>query len=148
MSSVRAPISDAFLAALQEAFVAASLLVPPSLRPQFVLVGSGAMLYHGFRRRAEDLDIVGTANAHGAFLDGARGDERFSVMADGGRVYIPYPYICLYFTWLNPCRVAFIQYTSVAGAGAGFVISIDLVALGDEAMPFVASLPELWRMKA
>ncbi len=39
------------------------------------------MLYHGSRRRAEDLDIVGTADAHGAFLEGARGDERFSVMS-------------------------------------------------------------------
>lgn len=87
MPSARPEISRALLAAHQEAFLAATLLVPPALRAQFVLVGSGAVLYHGSRRRAEDLDIVGTADAHGAFLDGAREDERFSVMTDGGRVY-------------------------------------------------------------
>ncbi|KAH7402420.1 hypothetical protein BKA66DRAFT_435844 [Pyrenochaeta sp. MPI-SDFR-AT-0127] len=119
-------ISDALLAALQEAFIAASLLVPQSLRRQFVLVGSGAMLYHGSTRRAEDLDIVGSADAHGAFIDGA----------------------------------PFIQYSAPAGAGTGIAVSIDLIELGGEVMPgfmyeaiafgdvFVASLPELWRMKA
>ena len=56
--------------------------------------------------------------------------------------------------------LAFIQYTAVAGAGAGLVVSIDLVELGGEAVPgfkdepinfgqvFVASLADLWRMKA
>jgi hypothetical protein len=86
MSSARAQISDALLAALLEASVAASSLVPPYLRTQFVLVGGGAMVYHGFRRRFEDLNIVGTAAAHGAFLDGALSDERFSVLTNGGRV--------------------------------------------------------------
>jgi hypothetical protein len=83
----RASISDAFLAALLEASMAASSLVPFSLRQQFVLTGSGAMLYHGSRCRVEDLDFVGTAVAHGAFLEGARLDDRFSVLADGGKVY-------------------------------------------------------------
>jgi hypothetical protein len=83
----RASISDAFLAALLEASMAASSLVPFSLRQQFVLIGSGAMLYHGSRCRVEDLDFVGTAVAHGAFLEGARLDDRFSVLADGGKVY-------------------------------------------------------------
>jgi hypothetical protein len=46
------------------------------------------MLYHGYRCRAQHLDIVGTATAHGAFLDSVRSDARFSVMTDGGRVYM------------------------------------------------------------
>jgi hypothetical protein len=56
--------------------------------------------------------------------------------------------------------LVFIQYTACSGAGAGLTISIDLVELGGEAVPalkyepiqfgdvFVASMPELWRMKA
>ncbi|KAF2819899.1 hypothetical protein CC86DRAFT_374629 [Ophiobolus disseminans] len=95
----RGPISEALLAALLEASAAASSHVSPSLRPQFVLVGSGAMLYHGFRRRAEDLDCVGTAAADWAFLEGARLDRRFSVLADGGRVYYTSPYT----SRLHPC---------------------------------------------
>ncbi|KAF1958807.1 hypothetical protein CC80DRAFT_490599, partial [Byssothecium circinans] len=67
-------ITAALLAALQEAFVAASSLVPPAFRPDFVLVGSGAILYHGYRRRVRDLDIVGTPDAHWAFLEGAKKD--------------------------------------------------------------------------
>jgi hypothetical protein len=85
--SSRAPISDVLLAALLEASVAASSFVPLSLRPQFVLIGSGAMVYHGSRRRAKDVDFVGTAATHGAFLEGARLDERYSVLQDGGRVH-------------------------------------------------------------
>lgn len=56
--------------------------------------------------------------------------------------------------------IAFVQYTASSGAGAGITVSIDLVELGGEAVPalkyepmafgdaFVASIPELWRMKA
>jgi hypothetical protein len=56
--------------------------------------------------------------------------------------------------------LAFIQYTAAVGAGAGLVVSIELLALGDEAVPnfkyepvmfgqvFVAPLADLWRMKA
>jgi hypothetical protein len=86
MSSTRARISDTLLAALFEASVAASSIVPRSIRPQFILVGSGAMIYHGSRRRAEDLDFVGTACAHGAFMEGVLQDERFSALQNGGRV--------------------------------------------------------------
>jgi hypothetical protein len=55
---------------------------------------------------------------------------------------------------------AFVQYTTAAGAGTGLAISIDLVEFGGEAVPglkcepvvfgqvFVASLADLWRMKA
>jgi hypothetical protein len=99
--SSRARISDVLLAALLEASVAASSLVPLSLRSQFVLIGSGAMLYHGSRRRAEDLDFVGTAAAHGAFLEGARLDGRFSVLQDGGRVYDAFTHIIITFCLLN-----------------------------------------------
>jgi hypothetical protein len=95
--SYRTPIPEAFLTALLEASIAASSLVPSSLRQEFVLVGSGAMLYHGSRRRAEDLDIVDTAVVHGAFLEGARLDKRFSVLADGGRFH---PHIPLYQTFM------------------------------------------------
>jgi hypothetical protein len=54
----------------------------------------------------------------------------------------------------------FIQYTACSGVGSGLTISIDLVELGGEAVPalkyepipfgdvFVASMPDLWRMKA
>lgn len=45
------------------------------------------MVYHGSRRRVENLDFVGTAAARWAFLGGARLDERFSVLQDGGRVH-------------------------------------------------------------
>jgi hypothetical protein len=53
-----------------------------------------------------------------------------------------------------------VQYTAVTGIGAGLVVTIDPVELGGEAVPslkyepiafgpvFVASLPDLWRMKA
>lgn len=59
------------------------------------------------------------------------------------------------------CAVlVFVQFTAVAGAGAGLVVSIDIVELGGEAVPglkykpvvfgqvFIASLADLWRMKA
>jgi hypothetical protein len=65
------------------------------------------------------------------------------------------------FLFAKLCDIlVFIQYTAVAGAGAGLVVSIDLVELGGEAVPglkyepvvfgqeFVASLADLWRMKA
>jgi hypothetical protein len=94
-------ITSALLAALQEAFAAASSHVPTSLRAQFMFIGSGAMLYHGYRRRARDLDIVGTTEAHGAFLDGAQSDGRFSVMMDDGRVYIILVLHSLFTMWLN-----------------------------------------------
>jgi len=87
-ASSTTPITSALLAALQEAFAVASSHVPALLRAQFGLIGSGAMLYHGYRRRSQHLDSVGTTTAHGAFLDGARSDARFSVMTDGGRVYM------------------------------------------------------------
>jgi hypothetical protein len=86
MPSARTIITPAHLAALLEAAEVATSFVPPALRPQFVLVGSGAMVYHGSRGRAEDLDIAGSAAAHGAFLAGASEDERWSVYGDGGRV--------------------------------------------------------------
>jgi len=95
------PITSALLAALQEAFAAESSHVPASLRAQFVLIGSGAMLYHGYRRRARDLDIVGTTAAHGAFLDDAQSDGRFSVMMDGGRVYMTLILHSLFTVWLS-----------------------------------------------
>lgn len=62
------------------------MLVSPELCEQFILVGSGAMLYHGHRHRGEDIDIVGTAAALWSFLEAARKDDRFSVEADGGIV--------------------------------------------------------------
>lgn len=61
---------------------------------------------------------------------------------------------------LNLHHVVFVQYIVPAGAGAGIAVSIDLLELGGEAVPslrhaavefhgcFVASLPDLWRMKA
>jgi len=56
--------------------------------------------------------------------------------------------------------LVFIQYTACSGAGADLTISIDLVEYGGETVPalkykpiqfrdvFVASMPELWWMKA
>ncbi|KAK7189431.1 hypothetical protein PSPO01_04434 [Paraphaeosphaeria sporulosa] len=78
-----ATITSAHLAALREACAAASSLVPPALRPDFVLVGSGVMVHHGSRRRPGDIDVVGTPAALWAFLEGARKDGRFSVVLDG-----------------------------------------------------------------
>lgn len=72
--------------AVLEAAEASSRLVPLDLRSKFVLIGSGAMTYHGSAGRVGDLDFVAPVEAHGAFLDAARKDERWSVAADGGRV--------------------------------------------------------------
>jgi hypothetical protein len=85
-----APITAALRAALEEAFEAASSLVPAAVRPQFVLVGSAALLYHRGTHKAADLDIVGTSVALFAFFEGAQKDARFSVMHAGGRVEDPF----------------------------------------------------------
>ncbi|KAF1975463.1 hypothetical protein BU23DRAFT_74267 [Bimuria novae-zelandiae CBS 107.79] len=61
---------------------------PVALRPDFVLVRSEAMVYHGSRRRPRDLDIVGTPTALWAFLEGAQEDGRFSVMLKGRRLIL------------------------------------------------------------
>ena len=48
--------------ALLDAFSAASDLVPPGLRQQFLLIGGAATIAHGEpRRRTTDVDIAGTA---------------------------------------------------------------------------------------
>ncbi|KAF9735425.1 hypothetical protein PMIN01_06830 [Paraphaeosphaeria minitans] len=78
-----ATITPAHLAALKETCAAASSLVPPALRPDFVFVGSGAMVCHGSRRRPGDIDVVGTPAALWAFLEEARKEGRFSVVLDG-----------------------------------------------------------------
>jgi hypothetical protein len=76
-------ITPAHRAAILETVTVASSLVPPALRSKFVLIGSAALLYHGSDRRPNDVDFVGTTEAHWQFLEAARADGRFSVLNDG-----------------------------------------------------------------
>ena len=81
----RPKISAAHREAVLETTAPSSLLVPVDLRPQFVLIGSAAMVQHGFSGRVGDVDFVGSAEAHWAFLDAAQqckmGHGAFSVTA-------------------------------------------------------------------
>ncbi|KAF2083399.1 hypothetical protein K490DRAFT_69859 [Saccharata proteae CBS 121410] len=77
-------ITPSLHAAILSAFQAAATLLPNNLRPQFVLVGGAALLHYGGTRPTEDIDIVGSAEAHWEFLEAARRDAHFSVLMDGG----------------------------------------------------------------
>lgn len=63
-------------AALVECFQEATRLVPPQLRPQFILIGGLASNFHSSRRWTEDVDVVASPAAiyhfRQAVLEGAR----------------------------------------------------------------------------
>ncbi|OBT70637.1 hypothetical protein VF21_10343 [Pseudogymnoascus sp. 05NY08] len=69
-------ISPVEKAALVECFQEATRLVPPELRPQFILIGGAGSIFHSSSRWTEDVDIVASPAAidhfRGAVLDGAR----------------------------------------------------------------------------
>jgi hypothetical protein len=129
-------IGPGLIAVLLEAFTAATGLLPPNLREQFVLVGGVSMLTLGGRRKTTDVDIVVTPEALNTFNEAAAIDPHFSQGTMNA--------------WYYTSTTPGIEGVSVAieflGMGSGFapVICAARPTLGG----FRAGLAELILMKA
>jgi hypothetical protein len=74
MPSTR-PITPEMKAALLECFQSATRLLPLRLRSSFVLIGGAASVFHGSKKRTEDVDVAASSEAvihiHGTIESGA-----------------------------------------------------------------------------
>ncbi|MCJ1249906.1 hypothetical protein MMC30_007132 [Trapelia coarctata] len=73
-----APIGKGQKAALLEAYAAAVLLLPSSLRAEFPVIGGTSLLIVGGDRKTEDVDFAVSTAALSAFVEAATNDPRFS----------------------------------------------------------------------
>lgn len=63
---------------LSEAYDAAVLLLPTSLRSEFFVIGGTSLILVGSHRKTEDVDFAVTAAALFAFEEASRNDTRFT----------------------------------------------------------------------
>lgn len=145
-------IHTALESALEETFAAASALLPRYLRRSFVLVRGAALVRWGARRKTVDVDIACSQGAILAFFENSKLDRRFSIAPDRVTAVEQCAHHCA------NTDTDTIEYTALLGTSMQMSISIDLLVIGDEAVPrinrlvqmpggFVALLEDLFFLK-